>query len=234
MTATVNAQKDIPPQPPNKPRNRGLLWFSLLILLIAILWLCYWFFYLRFHESTDDAYANGNFINVNSPISGSVVAFYADDTDLVQQGQLLVALDPTAYQIAFEKELATLASTALQVKQLYEKVEVNKAQLKSKHIALKKALYDYNNRSHLVDSQAIAKEDFIHSQDDLFLAEANLEEAQHQLEVSLAAAGNTPMDKHPLLEEQTSRVRQAYYNVKHCNLYAPATGYIAQRTVDVG
>lgn len=218
----------------NKKRSKTLLWVSFALGIIALAWLGYYVFYLRFHEYTDDAYANGSLINLQSAIPGSVVAFYADDTDFVKEGQLLVLLDATDYQLAYGRELAALASTVLQVRQLYDSVDVNRANTESKRVTASRALYDFQNRQNLVNSQAVSKEDFTHSKDDLSIAQHDLELAESQLKVALAAAGNTSIEQHPLIEQQKERVRQAYYDLAHCAIYAPATGYVAKRAVNVG
>ena len=181
------------PPVPAKPRSRALIWFTIALIIIAVAWFCYWFFYLRFHEYTDDAYANGNLININSAISGSVVAFYADDTDLVEEGQLLVLLDSTPYQVAYDRELATMGSVVLQVRQLYDTVDVNRANVENKQIALQRASFDYENRKRLVNTLAVSNEDFIHSKDDLLTAQLNVEQAQFQLQAAQSAAGNTKL-----------------------------------------
>lgn len=222
------------PPVPAKPRSRALIWFTIALIIIAVAWFCYWFFYLRFHEYTDDAYANGNLININSAISGSVVAFYADDTDLVEEGQLLVLLDSTPYQVAYDRELATMGSVVLQVRQLYDTVDVNRANVENKQIALQRASFDYENRKRLVNTLAVSNEDFIHSKDDLLTAQLNVEQAQFQLQAAQSAAGNTKLVDHPLIKEQKEKVINAYYNLIHCSIYSPATGYVAQRTVQVG
>ena len=67
---------------------------------------------------------------------------------------------------SYENELATLGSTVLQVRQLYDNVDVNKANVESKHIALQRASYDYDNRKRLVNSLAVSNEDFVHAKDD--------------------------------------------------------------------
>jgi membrane fusion protein (multidrug efflux system) len=201
---------------------------------LAIGWVLLWLFYLRYHETTDDAYVSGNMINVTSVIPGSPIAFFADDTDLVKEGQLLVLLDCTEYQIKFDLELETLASTVLRVRQLYDNVKQNTANVENKRIMLERARYDYENRSKLVNTLAISNEDYIHSKDDFTLAEINYRQAQHQLDIAIDAAGNTPIERHPDIEAQKARVRQAFYFVRHCSIYAPATGFIAQRQVEVG
>ncbi len=218
----------------NSSRRRTLWLLTGLLLFLALIWFLYWIFVLRYYESTDDAYANGSMISVNSVISGSVEAFYADDTDLVQEGQLLILLDKTAYQIAYEKELATLAATVLQVRQIYDSVLANHATVENKQVALQRAQYDFDNRAKLVDSKAISDEEYTHSKDSLQTALLDLKVAEYQLKVAQDAAGNGPIETHPLIEQQKGAVRTAYYNLHHCAIYAPATGYVAQRSVNVG
>lgn len=222
--------------PPKNHRSRALWIFTFILLLAGLTWLAIWFFYLQYHESTDDAYANGNFININSVISGAVIGFYADDTDLVEEGQLLVSLDSTNYQILYNKELSTLASVALQVRQLYDNVEVSRSNVHNKKTALEKTKFDYDNRLKLkeVNPEAVSNEDYVHSNQNYQIALFDLEQAESQLHASQAAAGNTIPAKHPLIEQQKGNVRAAYYNLQHCSIYAPSTGYVAQRTVDVG
>lgn len=222
--------------PNNKHRSKALWGFTFLLILIAAAWLCYWFYYLRFYESTDDAYANGNLININSVISGAVVAFYADNTDLVKEGQLLVSLDNTSYQIIYNKELASLASVTLQVRQLYDNVTTAKSNLEIKRNTLQKTKFDYDNRLKLREHnpEAVSNEDYVHSNHDYLAAQFDYQQAQSQLEAAEATVGNSPPEKHPSIEQQKENVRTAYYNLQHCSIYAPTTGFVAQRSVDVG
>lgn len=215
-------------------RNRWLLWFTFFLILAGLLWLLLYLLYFQYHESTDDAYANGNMITINSAISGSVIAFYADDTDLVKEGQLLVELDKTDYLVKYEQSLANLAATVLQVRQLFENVVANRANVESRKVALSRARYDYQNRSQLVDTEAVSKEDYTHSKDDVATAQSLFTQAEAQLSSAMAAAGNTSLEQHPLIIQAKANVREAYYNLKHCAIYAPYTGYVAQRTVNVG
>lgn len=203
-------------------------------LLAGCLWFLAWFFYLRFYESTDDAYVNGNMINVTSVVHGSPIAFYADNTDFVEEGQVLVMLDDTDYRINYERQLATLASTVLQVRQAYEKVAEASANMQSIQTAYQKARYDFENRKKLIDTRAISNEDFVHARDSFTTAEQNLKAAQSRLEQAQAAVGPSSIENHPQIEAQKAAVRDAYYKLQHCTIRAPATGYIAQRTVEVG
>jgi membrane fusion protein (multidrug efflux system) len=220
----------------NHNRSRALGGFTLLLILAGVAWFCYWYFYLQYYESTDDAYANGNFINVNSVISGAVVAFYADNTDLVKEGQLLVELDRTNYEAIYRKELATLASVTLHVRQLYDTVETNRANVRNKRAELERTRIDYNDRLKLLQNNpaAVAREDFINAEQAFLAAQFNLQQAESQLEAALSAAGNTAPANHPLIMQQRASILTAYYDLQHCSIYASQTGYVAQRSVDVG
>lgn len=218
----------------NGKRSRSLIGLTLAIILLALSWAIYWLLVLQYYESTDDAYANGNKVFINASISGSITAFYADDTSFVSEGQLLVSLDETKYRLDYEKELAYLADVVLQVRQIFDHVAVAKAQVDFKRAALSKAQYDYDNRSRLVDSKAVSNEDFTHSKDTLKGADADYQQAKAQLQAALAAAGNTDLIDHPSIVKQKATIRSAYYQLKHCSIYAPCNGYVAQRVAEVG
>ncbi len=233
-TSTVEKQESSASNPKSK---KWLLWVLTFILVLAgLIWFLLWLFYFQFYQSTDDAYAGGNLINVNPLVEGSVVAFYCDDTQLVQEGELIVRLDPTEFALTLDKEMQNLAAVALQVKQLYIHVEANLANLESKKAALSKAKFNYENRLYLHDAHplSVSNEDFVHSRDDYLAAKAQHALAQKELKAAEAAAGNTPFQEHPFLTEQRAKVKKAFYQLAHCSIYAPASGYVAQRAVNVG
>lgn len=107
---SANAETQTPQQPVKKSgkRKRLLLLLTLLFIIIAVAIGIYWFLVLRHFEETDDAYVAGNQIQIMSQVSGSVTKVWADNTDFVKEGDVLVTLDPTDARQAFEK-----AKTAL-------------------------------------------------------------------------------------------------------------------------
>lgn len=224
-----------PEAPTNgKSQSHYLLLFTGFLLLAALIWLCCWFFYFRYFESTDDAYVNGSLVNINTAIPGSVKAFYADNTDLVVEGQLLVLLDETEYRLRYENELASLATILSQVRQLHAAVAVNRSNVSVKKAVVDKLKYDYENRQQLVDSKAISDQDYVHSKDDLTVAQYEHEQAKNQLLQSLEAIENTTVEKHSLIQQQIAKIRSSFYDLQRCSIFAPTTGYVAQRSVNVG
>lgn len=215
-------------------RNRVLLKTFAALVLVGLLTFAYWYFFVRLYKSTDDAYVNGNAIMLMAPESGITVAIYADNTNYVQQGQLLVELDPILYRLAFDKAQVDLALAARQVQQLWEDVQQRKADLTLRETELRRAREDFEDRAGLQHTQAISKEDFSHARADHEVAQATVNVAHHQLESAIAALGSTPLEKHPLIENAKIALRNSYVDLVRRKILAPAEGWIAQRRVQVG
>ena len=66
--------------------------------------------YFGSYESTDDAQADVHLYPVSARISGYVVKVNANDNQWVQQGTVLVEIDPTDYQVAVAQAQANLDS----------------------------------------------------------------------------------------------------------------------------
>lgn len=94
---SANAENTPPQQPVNKKgkRKSALILLTLLFIIIAVAYGIYWFLVLRHVEETDDAYVAGNQVQIMAQVSGSVTKVWADNTDFVKKGDVLVTLDPT-------------------------------------------------------------------------------------------------------------------------------------------
>lgn len=145
---SANAETQTPQQPVKKSgkRKRLLLLLTLLFIIIAVAIGIYWFLVLRHFEETDDAYVAGNQIQIMSQVSGSVTKVWADNTDFVKEGDVLVTLDPTDARQAFEKAKTALASSVRQTHQLMINSKQLQANIEVQKIALAKAQSDYNRR----------------------------------------------------------------------------------------
>ena len=88
------------PNSPRRVRHIGLWALSAVVVLAGIGYGVYWFVDGRFYESTDDAYVNGDVVQVTSEVPGTVVSLNVDDTQRVRAGQRLLELDPADAQIA--------------------------------------------------------------------------------------------------------------------------------------
>jgi membrane fusion protein (multidrug efflux system) len=78
----------------NPKRRIMMTLLTIAILIAAVAYAFYYFMFGRFYESTDDAYVNGNVIQITPQVLGTVIAVNADDTQIVKAGDPLVVLDP--------------------------------------------------------------------------------------------------------------------------------------------
>jgi membrane fusion protein (multidrug efflux system) len=91
---------------PKRRRNMVILIGVLVVLVVGVfLWR-----YLSSYESTDDAQADVHLYPVSARISGYVVKVNVDDNQWVQQGTVLVEIDPKDYEVAVAQAQANLAS----------------------------------------------------------------------------------------------------------------------------
>ena len=89
---------------PKTRRRRKIAMTTLgsIFLFIGLVWLLYWLIWGRFEVYTDDAYVNGNMVQLNSQVPGTVIEINADDTQLVTEGQVIIKLDPADMDIALQ------------------------------------------------------------------------------------------------------------------------------------
>ena len=225
-----------PGQPQKNPRKRKLLLIGLaVIVILGGLGVWGWYeLYGRWSESTDDAYVNGNVVEITPQVTGTVVSIGADDGDLVREGQVLVQFDPNDSQVALQSAEANLGKVVRQVRGLYSNVDGIKAQLAAQRAEVKKAQDNYTRRRNLAAGGAISQEELSHAQDDLTSAKNALNNIQQQLETSTALVDDTTVASHPDVKAAAAQLRQAYLSNARSTLIAPVTGYVAKRTVQLG
>lgn len=193
-----------------------------------------WFLYFRFIESTKDAYVNGNQVVVTSQITGFVEKVYCQDTQLVKEGDLLIALDQADQVIALTVAKEALADAIRQYLSLQEKLASLEAEKQIQTARFIRTAKDYLHRIKLIKTGAIAKEDCEHAEADFVAAFAATTRAQHDLLSTEALLANTTLKTYPNVVKAQEEVKQAFLNHKRCKIYAPATGMVAKKNVQVG
>jgi len=236
MATAENTQTQANTPDTGNPRKRK---FMLLVLAIVVLlagagvW-AYHEFIGRFNESTDDAYVNGNVVEITPLVTGTVVSIGADDGDLVHEGQVLINFDPNDAEVGLQSAQAKLARTVRQVRGLYSNVDGMKAQVNAQQAEVQKAQDNYNRRKNLAAGGAISQEELSHARDDLTSAQNALANARQQLKTTSALVDDTVVSSHPDVMSAAADLRQAYLTNARSTLIAPVTGYVAKRTVQLG
>ena len=107
------------PPADNPRRKKALTALASVVVLAGLALGTYWALVPNHYESTDNAYVQGNVIQITPQIGGTVIAIMADDTDFVKAGQPLVKLDPADARVALDQAEARLAQAVRQVRTLY-------------------------------------------------------------------------------------------------------------------
>ncbi len=200
------------------------------------------------YESTDNAYVQGNVIQITPQIAGTVMAIMADDTDFVKAGQPLVQLDPADAKIALDQAEAALAQSVRQVRTLYAnngalsaQITLREADVAKAQTDIARATDDLNRRQSLTGNGAVSKEELNHAQTQLSNARSALAAAQaaviaarEQLASNQALTEGTSIEHHPLVQAAAAKVREAFLATQRAALPAPVDGYVAKRTVQLG
>ena len=97
-------EKDFHAQSP-RTANHFRIWLSaaIVVLLVAAFFV---YRYVTSYESTDDAQVDGHVNSISARISGHVIKLNVEDNQYVQAGTVLVEIDPTDYQVAYDRAKA--------------------------------------------------------------------------------------------------------------------------------
>ncbi|EPL10565.1 efflux RND transporter periplasmic adaptor subunit [Pseudomonas sp. CF161] len=234
-TAETNQTSENTPDTSNPRKRKIMLLVLALIVILGGIGVFAWHeLYGRWNESTDDAYVNGNVVEITPLVTGTVVSIGADDGDLVHEGQVLINFDPNDAQVGLQSAQANLARTVRQVRGLYSNVDGMRAQVAAQKAEVQKAQDNFNRRKNLAASGAISQEELSHARDDLTSAQNALANAQQQLNTTNALVDDTVVSSHPDVQSAAAQLRQAYLTNARSTLIAPVTGYVAKRTVQLG
>ena len=239
------------PAEQRKPRSKRKLALGLVAVAVLLAGLAYGVYYwlvLSHYESTDNAYVQGNVVQLTPQIAGTVVAIYADDTDFVKAGQPIVKLDPADAQVALEQAEAQLAQAVREVRTTYINNGTLRAQIAAREADVararsdvQRAQDDVNRRAPLVRTGAVGQEEFNHANAQLAAAKSALaaaesaaQAAREQLVSNQSLTENVPVEQHPNVLRAAARVREAYLALNRTELVAPVDGYVARRSVQLG
>ena len=232
----------------NPKRKKALTALASVVVVAGLGWAAYEYLVASHYESTDNAYVQGNVIQITPQIGGTVLAIMADDTDFVKAGQPLVQLDPADAKVALEQSEAALAQAVRQARVLYANNGTLQAQvtLRGSDVVkaqsdIARASDDLARRQLLTGNGAVSKEELGHAETQLAIAKSALASAQagvlaarEQLGSNQALTEGTRIEQHPSVLVAAAKVREAFLTTQRAALPAPVDGYVAKRTVQLG
>jgi membrane fusion protein (multidrug efflux system) len=231
-----------------RKRKRRLLLLAAACLLAGLAYGLYWLLVARFHVSTDNAYVQGNVIQITPQVGGTVVAINVNDTDNVTAGQLLVRLDPVDSRVALDQAEAQLAQTVREVRATYTTnralaatIDARQADLARSEAELARLRADLGRRETLVAGGAVSVEELQHLQTAVAnarlvqsAANSGVSEAREQLTKNESLTEGTPVEANPRVLSAAAKYREAWLAFKRSDISAPVTGTVARRSVQLG
>ena len=185
-------------------------------------------------QVTEDAYVDGNVVQLTPQVSGSVTEIGADNTDYVRAGQVLVRLNPVDAQLALARAEAQLAKAVRQVRAQFASAGQFRANVALRAADLARAEADLARRRGLADGGAISGEDIHHAEDAVKTARAAFDVAGQQLAGAGALVDRTAVADHPEVLAAVAQLREAYVASARTTLRAPVSGLVAKRSVQLG
>ena len=240
--------ENITPRRRNPARKKALTAVVAAVVVAGIAYGAYWALVLNHYETTDNAYVQGNVVQITPQIGGTVVAIDADDTDHVKAGESLVRLDPADARIALDQAEAQLAQTVREVRTVYAnnstlnaQIALREADLARARSELARAQDDVSRRAPLLASGAVGKEEFSHvtaqlatTKSAVAAAQSAVLAAREQLASNQTLTQGIKVDQNPNVLRAAARVREAYLALQRTDLLAPVDGFVAKRSVQLG
>ncbi len=236
--------------PTSNPRMRkkALTVLATVVVLAGLGWATYEYLVASHFEDTDNAYVQGDVIQITPQIGGTVTRILASDTDFVKAGEPLVQLDPADARVALDQAEAALAQAVRQARTLYAnnttlsaQIALREADVAKARIELDRASDDLTRRQSLSASAAVSQEELNHAQQQVDSAQSLLHAAQagvvavrDQLASNQTLTDGLRVELQPSVQLAAARLREAYLATQRTSLLAPVDGYVAKRTVQLG
>jgi membrane fusion protein, multidrug efflux system len=233
-----------------KPRSKKpLIIVAVIVVVLAIVGFFFWFA-RRNQVTTDDAYTDGNVVEMAPKVSGYVVQLNIDDNMHVKKGDLLLRIDPRDYLTAQSQAEASLALARAQLQSAQEALRIARVQYPAQLViaqaqqqaaaaVLDQAQRQYA-RQHEVDKRATTQETIDASTSQQSNSAANLKSAKAQVEVAglapeqIRQAVTTVQEREAQVTQAEAQLAQANLNLGYTEIRAPSDGFVTKRSVQLG
>jgi multidrug resistance efflux pump len=130
------------------------------VVLVLLVWSVDWLVYRLTHATTNDAFVEGDLVNLSPLVTGHVAELYVDEFQPFKRDQVLAVLDDREYRAAVQKAKAN-----------YENASIN-----------------YERFAKLYETRSVPKKTFDRYEEEYRVAKAQLTEAELNLEYAKVTA----------------------------------------------
>jgi membrane fusion protein (multidrug efflux system) len=196
-----------------------------------------WWIYYRSHVSTDDAYVRADVTLITPRIAGTITELRVENNWQVKRGDLLASLDDAELQILLEETESAVAEAYQNVEAERAEVRAAESQVRLAEAELEQAQRDDARIERLHRDKVASVEDLDRTRTALRVSRARLEAAREEVARSRAALGiplDAPADRSPAVRRAVAARDRARLMLSYADLYAPVSGIIATRSVEIG
>ena len=190
----------------------------------------YWLSTGRYVE-TDDAYVQGNVLDVATDVSGLVARILVHEGEHVEQGQELFRLDATKFQLAVDQAEANLAQTALQLRSLQADYASAVQQVGVQRANVDADQANYQRYAALVTRDAVTEQQYDDAKYKLAADQAVLGAAEASASAALARLGgraDLAVAAMPANKLAAAQLGQAERDLRHSVVRAAFAGEVTQ------
>jgi HlyD family secretion protein len=183
-------------------------------------------------------------IEVKSKASGIIKYLYADESDTVKAGQILVELDKELIEAQLRESEASLLATKAGMQQASAQRATALAELSQLRIDLetlerqeKLAQREYNRRQELYKQALLSLTDMDAMENQLIEAQQKVKSLKSQVhvkELSIEAAAKAVLRSEAEVAQAEAAVERYRENLRYTTIRAPIDGLILSRQVEVG
>lgn len=184
--------------------------------------------------TTDNAFVTGNIIPVQADATGVVARVFAEETQLVNKGDVLVQLDAQRARAALGQAEAELGRAVRNVGALFANRRQVCQKINARAAVRERTRHDLSRYKQAATSGAASRQLLQNTEDTLAAQEADLREARAEYQAIESRVGGVTPTTHPDIEAARARFNDAYIEYLRQSIRAPAAGYVAKRRVQVG
>ncbi|CAE6770548.1 HlyD family secretion protein [Nitrospira defluvii] len=215
-------------------RNKRLLLLALAVTAAGLSYGAYWWEVGRLRVETHNAFVAGNLVPVTAQVSGVITDVRAEETQYVNEGDLVITLDANEAAAALGQARGHLGETVRRIAALFITKRQLAERLEARTARLDVIRHDMTRYQYVAPHGAVAKQIVQNAQDQLRALEADVREAQAEVDALDAQVGRTTVMEHPAVELAKHQFIEAHLRYARQQIRAPVAGYVAKRKGQVG
>jgi membrane fusion protein (multidrug efflux system) len=213
----------------NQKKNKAFLIVGVVV-LIGLIAGYFYSGYRKTHVTTDDAFIDGNVHTIAPKINGTVKNIYVADNQPVQQGALLLEIDPADYSVRYREASSAVGAERAKLDEAEMKIEAAKANLELQQANLKLAEIEKTRSENLYQKEVFPRDRYDRALTAYDVAIAQVKAAEEQLR----QAQSQRLTQASTIKQKEAAAALAELNYQYTKIYAPADGYVTKKSVQLG